>query len=181
MNLRKTMIIKETVEADGFGKGCGPITRVVAMAVIQNPFAGRFVEDLSPLFDLGGQLGERLMAEAVEMLGLPPVSYGKAAIVGVAGDWEHGGAMIHPKLGKPMRAAVGGGKALIPSNAKVAALGTAVPAVRPVPAAGDPRWPPTSSIAARGGAVCPSPYPTVHYTRDRSCRSLAARGASDRR
>ena len=126
MNLRKTMIIKETVEADGFGKGCGPITRVVAMAVIQNPFAGRFVEDLSPLFDLGGQLGERLMAEAVEMLGLPPVSYGKAAIVGVAGDLEHGGAMIHPKLGKPMRAAVGGGKALIPSNAKVAALGAAM-------------------------------------------------------
>ncbi|MDP7546709.1 MAG: amino acid synthesis family protein [Alphaproteobacteria bacterium] len=126
MNLRKTMIIKETIEADAFGKACDPITRVVAMAVIQNPFAGRFVEDLSPLFDLGGQLGERLMAEAVAMLGGPPVSYGKAAIVGVDGELEHGGAMIHPKLGKPMRAAVGGGKALIPSNAKVAAAGAAM-------------------------------------------------------
>ncbi len=124
MSVRKTMIVKETIETDETGKSCGPITRVVAMAVVKNPFAGRFVEDLSPLFDLGGQLGERLMGQAVEMLGRSPLSYGKAAIVGVAGELEHGGAMIHPKLGKPMRAAVGGGKALIPSNAKVAALGT---------------------------------------------------------
>lgn len=66
------------------------------------------------------------MAEAVAALPGPPVSYGKAAIVGVAGDLEHGGAMIHPKLGKPMRAALGGGKALIPSNAKLGALGSAI-------------------------------------------------------
>ncbi len=126
MDIRKTVIIKETIEADGVGEACDPRTRVVAVAVIQNPFAGRFVEDLSPLFDIGGQLGERLMGDAVRMLVGPPVSYGKAAIVGVAGDLEHGGAMIHPKLGKPMRAAVGGGKALIPSNAKVAAAGVPI-------------------------------------------------------
>jgi len=126
MDIRKTLIIKETIEADGIGEACDPITRVVAVAVIRNPFAGRFVEDLSSLFDIGGQLGERLMADAVKMLAGPPVSYGKAAIVGVAGDMEHGGAMIHPKLGKPMRAAVGGGKALIPSNAKVAAAGATI-------------------------------------------------------
>ena len=126
MNIRKTVIIKETIEADAFGEACDPITRVVAVAVIQNPFAGRFVENLSPLFEIGGQLGERLMDDAVGMLAGLPVSYGKAAIVGVAGDLEHGGAMIHPKLGKPMRAAVGGGKALIPSNAKVAAAGVPI-------------------------------------------------------
>jgi hypothetical protein len=126
MQVRKTVILKETIEADGFGEACAPITRVVAMAVIRNPFAGRSVEDLSPLFDIGGGLGERLMETAVDMLAGPPVSYGKAAIVGIAGDLEHGGAMIHPKLGKPMRAAVGGGKALIPSNAKVAAAGAAI-------------------------------------------------------
>ena len=126
MNLRKTVMIKERIEADGFGKACDPITRVVAMAVVENPFAGRYVEDLSPLFDLGGELGARLMDEAVAMLAKAPVSYGKAALVGVDGELEHGGAMIHPKLGKPMRAAVGGGKALIPSNAKVAAAGTAM-------------------------------------------------------
>jgi hypothetical protein len=126
MDIRKTLIIKETIEADAVGEACDPITRVVAVAVIKNPFAGRFVEDLSPLFDIGGQLGDRLRADAVGMLIGPPVSYGKAAIVGIAGDLEHGGALIHPKLGKPMRAAVGGGKALIPSNAKVAAAGVPI-------------------------------------------------------
>ena len=126
MDIRKTVVIKETIEADGVGEACDPITRVVAIAVIRNPFAGRFVKDLSPLFDIGGQLGERLMADAVKLLAGPPVSYGKAAIVGVAGDMEHGAAMIHSKLGKPMRAAVGGGKALIPANAKVAALGVPI-------------------------------------------------------
>ena len=126
MDIRKTMFIKEIIEADGVGEACDPITRVVAVAVIRNPFAGRFVEDLSPLFDMGGQLGERLMGDAVGMLAGSPVSYGKAAIVGVAGDLEHGGAMIHPKLGKPMRAAVGGGKALIPSNAKIAGAGVPI-------------------------------------------------------
>ena len=126
MQIRKSLIVRETIETDGVGEPCDPITRVAALAVIRNPFAGRFVADLSPLFDLGGQLGERLMGEAVAHLARAPVSYGKAAIVGVAGDLEHGGAMIHPKLGKPMRAALGGGKALIPSNAKVAAMGTPI-------------------------------------------------------
>ena len=126
MKLRKTMTIREVIETDGMGRACGPIVRVVAMAVVKNPFAGQYVEDLSPLFDVSGDLGARLMDEAVAMLNGPPVSYGKAAIVGVAGDLEHGGAMIHPRLGKPMRAAVGGGEALIPSNAKVAAAGTPI-------------------------------------------------------
>ena len=126
MKLRKTMTIREVIETDGMGRACGPIVRVVAMAVVKNPFAGQYVEDLSPLFDVSGDLGARLMDDAVAFLNGPPVSYGKAAIVGVAGDLEHGGAMIHPKLGKPMRAAVGGGEALIPSNAKVAAAGTPI-------------------------------------------------------
>ena len=126
MDVRKTLLIKEIIETDGSGEACDPITRVAAMAVVRNPFAGRFGEDLSPLFDMGGVLGDRLMAEAVAALGGPPVSYGKAALVGVNGDLEHGGALIHPKLGKPMRASVGGGKALIPSNAKVGAIGASV-------------------------------------------------------
>ena len=126
MDVRKTVLIKETIEADYTGKACDPITRVAALVVIENPFAGRFVEDLSPLFDLGGKLGERLAGEVVKMLPSPPVSYGKAAIVGVAGDAEQGGAMIHPKLGKPMRSAVGGGKALIPSTVKVTGPGVAI-------------------------------------------------------
>lgn len=126
MDVRKTLLIRETIEADGTGQRCDPITRVAAIAVLRNPFAGQFAEDLAPLFDMGGALGDRLMEEAVAALAGAPVSYGKAALVGAAGDLEHGGAMIHPKLGKPMRAAVGGGKALIPSNAKVGAVGAAI-------------------------------------------------------
>ncbi len=126
MKIRKTLLIKETIETDGFGEPCEPITRVAAVAVVQNPYAGRFAEDLSVLFVMGGNLGDKLAKDAVKMLAHLPISYGKAAIVGVAGDLEHGGAMIHPKLGKPMRAAVGGGKALIPSNVKVAALGAPI-------------------------------------------------------
>jgi len=126
MDVRKTVIIKETIVADDLGEACDAIIRVAAAAVFRNPFAGRFVEDLSPLFDLSGRLGDQLAREAVGLLAGPPVSYGKAAIVGVAGDLEHGGAVLHPKLGKPMRAAVGGGAALIPSNAKVAPAGTPI-------------------------------------------------------
>ncbi len=120
------MLFQEIIECDGFGMPCEPICRVAVAAVVQNPLAGSFVQDLSPLFDMGGQLGEMLMARVVDMLVHPPVSYGKAAIVGVDGDMEHGGAMIHPKLGKPLRAAVDGGEALIPSNSKIAAVGTAI-------------------------------------------------------
>lgn len=124
MNIRKTMIITETIETDSSGRPCDPITRIAALAVVKNPFAGSFGDDLSPLFDMGGELGERLMNEITPLLPGAPVSYGKAALVGVHGDIEHGGAMIHPRLGKPMRAALGGGEALIPSNAKVGAAGT---------------------------------------------------------
>ena len=79
-----------------------------------------------PLFDIGRQIGEQLVAEALAMLGKPAISYGKAALVGVGGDMEHGGAVIHPKLGAPMRTGVGGGAALMPSNVKVAAVGAAI-------------------------------------------------------
>lgn len=126
LSVRKISLVKETIQSDGAGKACNPIVRVAAIAVVRNPYAGRFEENLSLLFDLGGELGERLMGEAVAMLVGPPVSYGKAAIVGVAGDIEHGGAMIHPKLGKPMRSAVGGGKSLIPSNVKIGTVGVPI-------------------------------------------------------
>lgn len=124
--IRKTMFIRERIEADFYGTPCDPITRVAAIAVLRNPLAGRFAEDLSALFDLGAEIGEMLAADAVAMLPGSPVSYGKAAIVGVAGEMEHGGAVIHPRLGKPMRAAVNGGAAVIPSNVKIGAPGTQI-------------------------------------------------------
>jgi len=126
VEIRKTLAIKETVHGNEAGQACPAIVRVALLAVIANPCAGRFEADLSPLFDLGGATGERLAADAVALLGSAPVSYGKAAIVGTAGEFEHGAAMIHPRLGKPLRAAVGGGKALIPSNVKVGPAGTTI-------------------------------------------------------
>ena len=123
MDARKVMFVKEIVRSEAGGTAARPISRVAAIAVIANPFAGKFVEDLSPLFDIGMRLGEELMPKAVTILDGPPVSYGKAAIVGVNGDLEHAAAVLHPKLGKPMRRALGGGEAIIPSNTKVAAAG----------------------------------------------------------
>ncbi len=126
MNIRKTILTRETVHAESGRSAARPISRAAAIVVITNPFEGRFVDDLSALYDLGAQLGEQLMPELVKLLGGKVVSYGKAAIVGVAGDLEHAAAILHPKLGKPMRAAIGGGEALIPSNAKVAAAGASI-------------------------------------------------------
>jgi hypothetical protein len=120
---RKVFFIQETVFAEMGSPAPRPVTRVAAVAVIANPFAGRFVEDLSPLFDLGLQLGEELMPRAAALLAAPALVYGKAAIVGVNGDLEHAAAVLHPKLGRPMRAASGGGAALIPSTTKVGAAG----------------------------------------------------------
>jgi Amino acid synthesis len=65
-----------------------PVARAVGMAVIANPFAGRFVDDLQPLFEAGATLGERLMPELVKLLDGPTVSYGKGALVGVNGEME---------------------------------------------------------------------------------------------
>ena len=128
MKVRKIVLTRETVLAAELG---APVTaevvRVVGMAVIANPFAGRFVEDLTPLFEMGRALGERLMGEVVGALGgAAALSYGKGALVGVHGEMEHGGACIHPMLGRPMRAAVGGGQAVIPSNVKIAAAGASL-------------------------------------------------------
>src|SRR5688572_6071121 len=126
MEIRKTVLTRETVYAEAGRTSARPISRVVAIAVIANPYAGRFVEDLSPLFDMGAELGERLMPALVKLLDGPAVAYSKAAIVGVLGESEHGHALVHPKLGKPMRAAIGGGKAVICSNVKVAAAGASI-------------------------------------------------------
>lgn len=127
MRLRKTMLVKEVALADESRGLARPIVRVAGLACVGNPFAGRgFVEDLSDLFDVGRDIGRMLAPDLVAMLAGPAVAYGKAAIVGTAGAFEHGGACIHPKLGRPMRDAVGGGKAVIPSNVKLGPLGAAL-------------------------------------------------------
>jgi len=123
-DIRKIVTLREVIFSELGHEAARPIVRAVGIAVIHNPFAGRWADDLRPLFEAGAALGERLMPELVRMLDGPAVSYGKGAIVGVAGEMEHGGACVHPMLGRPMRAAIGGGRAVIGSNVKVAAPGT---------------------------------------------------------
>jgi len=106
-----------------------PTRRAVAMAVIENPNATRYEASLEELIAIGEELGGLLGERCVQALGIAPEaaeSYGKAAIVGEAGELEHAAAILHPKLGAPLRAAIGGGKALVPSAKKMGTLGTAI-------------------------------------------------------
>ena len=126
VDIRKIITMRETVLSELAIAAPRPVVRAVGMAVIPNPFARRFVDDLRPLFEAGAMLGERLMPDLVKLLDGPAVSYGKGALVGLDGEMEHRGACVHPMLGKPMRAAIGGGKAVISSNVKVAAAGASL-------------------------------------------------------
>jgi hypothetical protein len=126
MDLRRLLIVRDTVHSEGGLPALRPVTRVAACAVIANPLAGGAHDDLSELVLLGEQLGGLLVKEAMAVLPQPPVSHGEAAIVGLDSDIEHAAAIVHPRMGRPMREAIGGGKAIIPSNVKVAAAGTAI-------------------------------------------------------
>ncbi|MFL6661600.1 MAG: amino acid synthesis family protein [Rhizobacter sp.] len=112
------------------GRNVEPPTRkALAMAVIDNPCAGRYVDDLDELVAIGEELGALLGERCVKALGIAPghaQSYGKAAIVGEAGELEHAAAILHPKLGAPLRKAVEKGAALVPSSKKRGGLGTAI-------------------------------------------------------
>ncbi|CAB3797811.1 amino acid synthesis family protein [Paraburkholderia fynbosensis] len=106
-----------------------PARRAVAIAVIDNPYAGRYEAKLDALIEAGEELGALLGKRCVEALGIAPgeaQSYGKAAIVGEAGELEHAAAILHPKLGAPLRVAVEKGAALVPSAKKMGTLGTAI-------------------------------------------------------
>jgi hypothetical protein len=106
-----------------------PTRRAVAIAVIDNPYAGRYEAKLDALIEAGEELGALLGNKCVEALGIQPgdaQSYGKAAIVGEAGELEHAAAILHPKLGAPLRVAVEKGAALVPSAKKMGTLGTAI-------------------------------------------------------
>jgi hypothetical protein len=103
-----------------------PTRRAAAAAVIENPFAGRYIEDLTELTEIGEELGALLTERAIAALGIAgpaAESYGKAAAVGENGELEHAAALLHPKLGTPVRKVLGKGAALIPSSKKRGGLG----------------------------------------------------------
>jgi len=126
VKIRKMVTVVEEILSDGGREAKRPVRKAAAVVVLENPFAGRFVDDLTPLVDAGAELGALLAKKATEALGAPAESYGKAAIVGEQGEYEHAAALLHPTLGAPLRAAVGGGKAIIPSAKKLGGPGTTI-------------------------------------------------------
>jgi hypothetical protein len=124
--VRKLVVTVEQTHSE-MGQSVHPPTRkAVAIAVIANPFAGAFQSDLSELIEIGAELGALLGRRCVEALGIAPdvaESYGKAAMVGENGELEHAAAILHPKLGAPLRTEVGGGAALVPSAKKMGGPG----------------------------------------------------------
>ncbi len=126
MKIRKIVTTVENTFIE-IGREINPPTRrAAAIAVIENPFAGSYQENLDELMTIGEQLGGLLGQKCVEALGIEPSeaqSYGKAAMVGENGELEHAAAILHPKLGKPLRAAVEKGAALVPSSKKMGSMG----------------------------------------------------------
>lgn len=126
VEIRRIITIVEETREEGGRPVDPPTRRAAAVAVIRNPFAGRYVDDLSALSDIGAELGEILPKRAVAALGIPGdqvESFGKAAAVGANGELEHAAAILHPKLGAPFRDVLGTGAALIPSSKKRGGLG----------------------------------------------------------
>lgn len=120
-SIRKIVTFVEEVRLEAGMQVSPPTRRAVAAAVIANPFSGRYVEDLTDLMEIGEELGDLLTSRAVAALGIPgdrAESFGKAAAVGEDGELEHAAALLHPRLGAPVRRILGKGAALIPSSKK---------------------------------------------------------------
>ena len=127
--IRKLIVQVEETRLENGQPVMPPTRRALAMAVIENPFAGRYVAELDALIQIGEALGGLLGERCVQALGIEPgqaQSYGKAAIVGEAGELEHAAAILHPKLGAPLRRAVEKGAALVPSSKKMGGMGTGI-------------------------------------------------------
>ena len=115
--IRKIVTVVEDTFEEGGQEILPPTRRAAAVAVIENPFAGTYQDDLETLMAIGEELGGLLGERCVAALSITPQqtqSYGKAALVGENGELEHAAAILHPRLGKPLRAAVEKGAALVP-------------------------------------------------------------------
>lgn len=121
MELRQLVVQCQEIHSEGGRALSTPTLRAAACAVLHNPYAGGApLDDFTPLVERSVEVGALLTTRALALLGGQPVrGYGKAALVGTAGDLEHGASMIHVRLGLAMRKGAGGGPALIPGTAKV--------------------------------------------------------------
>ena len=125
---RHVTLITQDVLREGGRELSAPCRRVAACGLLHNPFAGRPpIDDFTALIDLSVAAGEVLTSRALAALEpLDPRGYGKGALVGIAGDLEHGASMIHVRLGLAMRQGAGSGPALIPGNAKLGGAGSEI-------------------------------------------------------
>jgi hypothetical protein len=117
LNVRKWVTQVEDVLADGQKDTRRPIRKVVLAAIVTNPYAGRWSEDLSELVDAGEVLAEIFMTRGMEILGGEVQAYGKGGIVGENGEIEHIAALLHPKFGGPTRS-IAEGVSILPSVKK---------------------------------------------------------------
>ena len=125
VDMRKRVTIVEEIFHEGGPVVANPRKRGAALVVIRNPFAGRYVEDIAPFMKHLEPLGVTMARDLVEALGGDPKSiegYGKGAIIGSAGELEHG-ALWHVPGGYAMRAILGDAKAIVPSTKKVGGPG----------------------------------------------------------
>ena len=127
MEVRKFIDLVEEIRMENGKPVEPPARKAAAVAVIKNPYADIFAEDLDPLTDIGDILGEELARRALNSLQIDSdkvESFGKGALVGLSGELEHAAAILHPKLGHAVRRVVGGGKTMMPSAKKVGVAGT---------------------------------------------------------
>ena len=127
LKIRRLVIQIDEIHLEMQKKVDPPARKALAAGVFHNPYAGRYVEDLEPMFDLGSEIGGLLATRAVEALGVKPgaiTSYGKGAVIGTGGEIEHAAAILHPRFGKPVREAVEKGDDIIPSTKKMGGPGS---------------------------------------------------------
>jgi len=125
IQLRKITMHFEEIYHDGGPPPGQPLVRAAILAVARNPYAGRYIEDIMPLMEELRPLGLDLARRLIDALGGHPQAiqgYGKGAIVGTAGELEHG-ALWHAPGGYAMREALGDAKAIVPSTKKVGVAG----------------------------------------------------------
>ena len=124
--IRKMVTVVDEIHYEMGQQVNPPTRRAAAIAVIENPFADKYVEDLEMLMQIGEELGAILGKRCIKALGIKPSaaqSYGKAALIGENGELEHGAAILHPRMGAPLRKEVEKGAALVPSSKKRGSMG----------------------------------------------------------
>ena len=126
VEIRKFVTVVEEILHEGGPPPAVPRRRAAVAAVVENPFAGRYVQEIAGLMDDLKPLGIEMARRLVDALGGDPKAidgYGKGAIVGEAGELEHG-ALWHMPGGYAMRELLGNAKAIVPSAKKVGGLGS---------------------------------------------------------